>query len=162
MEKNSMKHVRDVMTRAVECARPEMSVVDAAKVMKQKNIGSLPVCEEKRVVGLITDRDIIIRTVAEGRDPASTRVADVMSKGITSVREEEELEFAERLMHDRQLRRLPVLGQGGELVGYLAMAKIARVGPIEQAGKVIKGVSQPSAPAPMESYADKGSQKKSG
>jgi CBS domain-containing protein len=157
-----MTQVRDVMTRAVECARPEMTVLDAAKVMKQKNIGSLPVCEEKKVVGLITDRDLTIRAIAEGRDPSSTRIADVMTKGVTSVREEDNLEDAERLMHDRQLRRLPVLGPGGELVGYLAMAKIARVEPIEQAGKVIKGVSQSSTPEPMESYATKSGQRKSG
>ena len=146
------KNVREVMTRNVESARPDMTVKEVAQIMKDRNIGSLPVADQRRVAGLITDRDITIRIVAEGRDASSTRVADVMSRDVVSVKENDQLENAERLMHDRQLRRLPVVNEQGELTGYLAMARIAREESPEQAGKVLKGVSHSSTPQSMESY----------
>ena len=146
------KNVKEVMTRNVESARPEMTVKEVAQIMKDRNIGSLPVADQRHVEGLITDRDITIRIVAEGRDPSATRVADVMSRDVVSVKEDDPLENAERLMHDRQLRRLPVVNEQGELTGYLAMARIAREESPEQAGKVLKGVSQASQPQSMESY----------
>jgi CBS domain-containing protein len=105
------KIVREVMSRHVESARPDMTVKDVAQIMKQRNIGSLPVQDRRRVVGLVTDRDITIRIVAEGRDATATKVVDVMSKDVVSVKEGDRLEDAERLMHDRQLRRLPVLNE---------------------------------------------------
>jgi CBS domain-containing protein len=149
---NMSKNVREVMTRNVESARPDMSVKEVAQIMKDRNIGSLPVADQRHVAGLITDRDITIRIVAEGRDASATRVADVMSRDVVSVKENDPLENAERLMHDRQLRRLPVVNEQGELTGYLAMARIAREESPEQAGKVLKGVSQASQPQSMESY----------
>ena len=148
--------IRDVMTRNVEFA---VGFAHGEHVKPADHIGSLPVCEGKRVVGILTDRDITIRGVAEGRDPGSTRVGEVMSKEVVGVREDSNLQEAERLMHDRQLRRLPVLDEQGNLVGYLAMAKIARTESPERAGKVIQGVSQPTKPAPMESVARKKRQK---
>jgi len=144
--------IRDIMTKDVETVSPESTLKDAATVMKSRDIGSLPVVEGKKVAGVVTDRDITIRGVAEGRDPGSTRVGDVMSREIVTVREDSDLKEAERLMHDRQLRRLPVVNAADELVGYLAMAKVARTESPEEAGKVIKGVSQQGKPAPMESY----------
>src|SRR5688572_19339315 len=150
-----MEAIKDIMTRDVECASPDMTIKDAAEIMKSKDIGSLPVCEGRKLVGIVTDRDITIRAVAAGRDPASTKAGEVMSGQVVTVREDADLKEAERLMHDQQLRRLPVVNARGELTGYLALAKIARKESPEQAGKVIKGVSQPSKPAPMESYTKK-------
>jgi len=147
------KTVQEVMSRNVESARPDVTVKEVALIMKQRNIGSLPVIDQQHVSGLITDRDITIRIVAEGRDASTTKVADVMSRDVVTVKEGDPLEDAERLMHDRQLRRLPVVNEQGELTGYLAMARIAREESPEQAGKVLKGVSQPSKPQSMESYA---------
>jgi len=138
------KAIRDIMTKDIECASPESTLQDAASAMKAHHIGSLPVCEGKRVMGIITDRDIAIRGVAEGRDPGSTKVRDCMSKDIVSVREDSDVKEAEKLMRDRQLSRLPVLNGEGNLVGYLAMARIARSESPEEAGKVLQGVSQPS------------------
>lgn len=147
--------IRDIMTRDVESVRKDQTIREAAQVMKTRNIGSLPVIQDRKVIGMITDRDIAIRGVAEGRDPSSTRVEELMSRHIISVEEESSLVDAERLMHDRQLRRLPVLNGAGELVGYLSMAKIARTESPEQVGKVMRGVSHPSSPSPMESYEQK-------
>ena len=151
--------IRDIMTRDVETISSETTIKDAATLMKNRDIGSLPVVEGRRPVGMLTDRDITIRVVAEGRDPGSTKVSDVMTKEVVSVREDADLKEGERIMHDRQLRRLPVVNAGGELVGYLAMAKVARAGSVQEAGQVLKGVSQPEKPAPMESYGRKRRQK---
>jgi CBS domain-containing protein len=151
--------IRDLMTRDVVTVQPETTLKDAAQLMKSRDIGSLPVTEGRKTVGMITDRDIAIRAVAEGRDAGSTRVGEVMSKDVVTVSESADLKEAERTMHDRQLRRLPVVNDQGELVGYLAMAKVARNETPEEAGKVLKGVSQPTTPAPMESYGRKKRQK---
>jgi CBS domain-containing protein len=151
--------IRDIMTKEVETVSPETTIKDGATLMKSRDIGSLPVVEGRKVSGVITDRDITIRVVAEGRDPGSTKVGEIMSREVVSVREDSDLKEAERLMHDRQLRRLPVVNAAGELVGYLAMAKVARTGSVQEAGQVLKGVSQPEKPAPMESYGRKKRQK---
>src|SRR4029078_3511166 len=92
---------RDNMTREVESAQPDMTIQDAAQMMKTRDIGSLPVCEGRKVVGMVTDRDITIRGVADGRPPSSTRVAEVMSRQVISVKEDARLGEAERLMHDQ-------------------------------------------------------------
>ena len=147
--------IKDIMTRDVECATPDMTIQEGAEIMKSVDIGSLPVCEGRKVVGIITDRDITIRAVASGRDPGSTKVGEIMSGQIVTVREDDDLREAERLMHDHQLRRLPVVDARGDLVGYLALAKVARQETLTRAGQVIKGVSQSSKPAPMESFGKK-------
>lgn len=139
--------IRDIMSSDVQKAEPGTTLKDAAVMMKTRDIGSLPVCEGKRVVGIVTDRDIVVRAVAEGLDPGSTRVSDIMSKEIVGVREDSDVKEAEKIMQEQQLRRLPVMNAQGELVGYLALAKIARSEAPEDAGKVVKGISQPSKPA---------------
>jgi CBS domain-containing protein len=148
-----MKKVKDFMTREVEVARPEMTIREAAEILRSMNIGSLPVCDGNRVVGIITDRDIAVRVVAEGKDCSQTRVEDAMSKDrIVAVNEDASIKEAEQKMHDEQLRRLPVVDSEGRLVGYLAQAKIARMESSGQAGKVLKGISQPEKPESMESF----------
>jgi len=142
--------VKDVMTREVVDARPDMTLREAAGIMKTQDIGSLPVVEGSKPVGVVTDRDITVRAVAEGRDVGAVKVAEIMSRDVVVVREDAPVEEAEKLMHDRQLRRLPVVDANGELRGYLALAKIARSESPERAGQVLKGLSEPSAPAPME------------
>jgi CBS domain-containing protein len=149
---SSDKKVRDVMTREVECARPEMTIREAAERMKSRDIGSLPVCRGDLLVGVVTDRDITVRATAEGRIPEETMVSDVMTQGdVLTVGEESELAEAEKIMHDHQVRRLPVVDGGNHLVGYLAAARIARTEDESQVGRVIKGISQQEKPPPMES-----------
>jgi CBS domain-containing protein len=143
------QRIGDLMTRDVSFAWPHMTIREAAFQMKERGIGSLPVCEGRRVIGMLTDRDLTIRATAEGSDPNLTKVADVMTRDVVSCTPEDYLETAEHLMHDLQLRRLPVVDGDGELVGFLALAKVARAETPEQAGRVIKGVSQPSAPLAM-------------
>lgn len=151
--------IRDVMTRDVQCANPTMTIQDVARVMKSRDIGALPVCEGRKVVGMITDRDITVRGVADGRNPGATPVSDVMSRQVVSIKEDTGLGEAERLMHDQQLRRLPVVNGDNELVGILAMAKVAHKESPEQTGKGVKGASQLATPVPMEPREKKKRQK---
>jgi CBS domain-containing protein len=151
---DTARKVKDVMTREVETARPDMTVREAAEKMKARNIGSLPVCEGNRLVGILTDRDITVRVTAEGKNPSETRVADIMTREpLHTVSEDASLEEAERIMHDQQIRRLPVINAEGALVGYLSQAKVVRVESPSRAGKLLKGISRPEKPQPMESYA---------
>jgi CBS domain-containing protein len=144
-----MARIADIMTRNVETVGPSSTVQEAAERMKADNIGSLPVCVDSRVVGTITDRDITIRVTAEGRDARLTLVRDVMTPDVVTIRPQQEVFEAEQLMHDQQVRRLPVVEQDGRLVGYVTTATIAkREGDEKAVGKVLKGISQPGKPAP--------------
>jgi CBS domain-containing protein len=144
-----MPRVADIMTRDVETVSPAATVQEAAERMKALNIGSLPVCQDSRLVGTITDRDITIRVTAEGRDPHATAVRDVMTQPVVTVRPQQDVLEAEHLMHDCQVRRLPVVELDGRLVGYVTMATIARrVGDEKGVGMILKGISQPHKPSP--------------
>ena len=144
-----MAKVADIMTRDVETVGPTATVQEVAERMKAANIGSVPICLDSHLVGTITDRDITIRVTAEGRDPQVTAVRDVMSQPVVTVRPQQDVLEAEQLMHDHQVRRLPVVEQDGRLVGYVTTATIAKRDADEKVvGKVLKGISQPQAPAP--------------
>jgi len=136
-----IESIRDVMTRSVEFATPDTPVRDAARRMKEHNIGSLPVCEGRRVVGVLTDRDIVVRGIAEGLDPEKTPVNEIMSRNPVTVRDTSYLGEAEWIMRERQLRRLPVVDDKGNLVGYLALARVARTEEFEEAGRLLRSVS---------------------
>jgi len=140
--------IRDVMTRDVETVAPDATLQNAAQIMRSHDIGSVPVCENRRVLGIVTDRDIAVRGVAEGRN-AEAPVREIMSTAVVSVREDSDLSDAEKLMHDRQLRRLPVVDSQGELVGYLSLAKVARTEGPKRAGRILKGVSETATPDPL-------------
>jgi len=142
-----MARIADIMTRNVETVGPSATVQEAAERMKADNIGSLPVCLDSHVVGTITDRDITIRVTAEGRDARSTLVRDVMTPDVITVRPQQDVAEAEQMMHDYQVRRLPVVEQDGRLVGYVTTATIAkREGDEKAVGQVLKGISQPRKP----------------
>lgn len=117
--------LKDVMTRAVEVIGPDASLQEAARKMKGLDIGPLPVCDGERVVGVITDRDITIRAVAEGRDPGHTRVRDVMTPDVEFCFDDDDLVKAARLMQETQIRRLLVLDRQKHLVGIVALKDLA-------------------------------------
>lgn len=139
-----MSSVAEVMTRDLQTVEPTASIQEAAQRMKTHNVGSLPVTIDTRLVGTITDRDIAIRVIAEGRDPRITLVRDAMTTGLYIVRPEQELAEAESLMKGHQIRRLPVVESGGRLVGYITMATIAKEEEDEKVvGSTLKGIFQP-------------------
>ena len=121
---NARRRCSEIMTRNVKTATREMSLRDVAGLMRDGDMGSIPVVEGGKLVGIITDRDIVVRAVAEGRD-ASAPVGEVMTAEVFSVRENDFAFEAIRLMGDRQVRRVPIVNDAGELVGIIAMADIA-------------------------------------
>ena len=137
------KKVRDAMTTQPRSAEPSQSLVEAAQVMKRADIGSLPVVEEGRLVAVLTDRDIVVRAVAEGVDLNVTLVGDIASREPVTVGPEEDLDEALRLMARHQVRRLPVVDEQ-RLVGVLAQADVATEAKASKTGEVVEEISQPS------------------
>ena len=140
-----MMIVREAMTSKTELATPDMTLRDAARLMRDCDVGSLPVGENDRLVGMITDRDITIRAVAEGRDVQSTPVRDAMTSKVLYVYDDEPIEVAAQTMADLQVRRLPVLDRERHLVGILALSDVSIEGPQTSAAEALRGVSEPSA-----------------
>ena len=117
--------VKDVMTKLVEFVRPETSVQEAAGKMKDLNVGPMPVCEGERVLGILTDRDIVVRGVAEGRDARTTRVQDVMTRDVVCCTEDDDVKDAARLMKEHQIRRIVVVTANKKLAGIVSLGDIA-------------------------------------
>lgn len=139
------KGIREVMTsnpRTIEADKP---VADAAKLMRDEDVGLAPIVEGDRLVGALTDRDIAIRVVAEGKDPASTPVREVASTDVVTVDPEQDLDEALNLMAQHQVRRIPVVEQDGRLVGVVAQADIARQADERQTGELVEQISQESS-----------------
>jgi CBS domain-containing protein len=139
-------NVSDYMTRDVTVVTPNDTLQQAAKIMGQLDCGALPVGENDRLVGMITDRDIAIRAVAEGKDPVQTRVRDVMTREVKYCFEDDLLSDATDMMSELQLRRLPVISREKRLVGILSLGDIAREDEPRQAGEALQGISRPGGP----------------
>jgi CBS domain-containing protein len=136
--------VREVMTKQPTTVEPDATLGEVATLMKQEDCGSIPVVEGGRLVGIVTDRDIVIRGVAAGKDPKNQRVSEIMSAKPVSIGPDEDITAAEKLMGDRQIRRLPVV-EGGKLVGLLVTAQIARAGNGRTVGETLKEISEPTS-----------------
>jgi CBS domain-containing protein len=134
------KALKDVMTTNPTTVEPGTSLKEAAQLMKSDDVGALPLIDGGRLVGMITDRDIAIRAVAEGKLDAV--VGDIASKDIVSIDPEQSLEEAARLMAKHQIRRLPVCEEDGRLVGIIAQADVAQIGHDELTGEVVQRISQ--------------------
>jgi CBS domain-containing protein len=137
--------VREAMTEDPRSIGPSASVVEAAQLMRDEHIGSLPITDGDTLVGMITDRDITTRVVAEAADLATTSVGDVYSEDLISVEPDKELEEALRLMARHQIRRLPVV-ENGRLVGIVAQADIALTLSEDEkkTGELVEAISEPS------------------
>lgn len=136
--------VSDLMTSDPACCGPSDPSAEAAMLMREEDCGSLPVVEDGRLVGIVTDRDITIRGVAMGRDPKTTPVSEVMSADPVTVRPDTSVDEAERIMAERQVRRLPVVDDG-RLVGIVVTAQLARREKPTQVGKTMKQISEPAS-----------------
>jgi CBS domain-containing protein len=136
------RSIRDVMSSnpcAIDADKP---VAYAAKMMKQEDVGLAPVVEGDRLVGTLTDRDIVVRVVAEGRDPQNVTAREAASTELITIDPQQDLDEALRLMASKQVRRLPVVEEG-RLVGVLAQADIAREADEQQTGRLVEDISQP-------------------
>ena len=137
------KSVRDAMTEDPRSIGKSVSVVEAARVMREQDIGSLPITDDEMLVGMITDRDITTRVVAEAADPGMTPVGDVYSRDLISVEPDKDLEEALQLMARHQVRRLPVV-ENGRLIGIVAQADIALSENETKTGELVEAISEPT------------------
>jgi CBS domain-containing protein len=138
-----MHQVKDVMSRDVRVVTPDMTIREAARQMAEGDFGMMPVGENDRMVGAISDRDIAVRAVAEGRDPDSTKVREVMSEGIAWTYDDASVEEAAKIMSEHQLRRLPVVNRDKRLVGIVALGDLAVEEPhSESAGEALSEISK--------------------
>jgi CBS domain-containing protein len=139
--------VHDIMTRDVEVVHPEATLWEAAQKMAALDVGMLPVRSGDQLVGMLTDRDITVRATAEGRDPKTTRVHEVMTPEVVYAFEDDDVSAAAQIMTEQQIRRLVVLNQSKQLVGIVSLGDLAvHTGDAQQAGETLEGVSEPSEP----------------
>lgn len=133
--------IREAMTADPATVEPGTSAAEAARTMKSEDVGSLPIVEGERLVGVVTDRDLAIRILAEGKG-AETTVGEIASKDVVTIDPQQSLEEAARLMAQHQVRRLPVTEEDGKLVGILAQADVAQSGDDSLTGEVVQRISQ--------------------
>jgi CBS domain-containing protein len=135
--------VQEIMTADVTCAGPETTLQQAAQKMRDLDVGSLPVCDNERLTGMVTDRDIVIRAVADGIDPAQCRVSEIMSEGVEYCYTDDDLDEATEHMKKKQIRRLVVLDRNKRLAGILALGDVAVNADEEHVGETLEEISEP-------------------
>ncbi len=139
-----MRQLKDLMSRDVKIISPDLTIGEAARKMRDGDFGMMPVGEDNRMIGTLSDRDIAIRAVAEGKD-SGTKVRDVMSEGIVWAYEDDSVEQAAKIMSDRQVRRLPVVDRNRRLVGIVALGDMAvESSEILPAAEALAEISKPS------------------
>lgn len=138
-----MAKCREVMTKDPASCNASETVTKVASLMKQHDVGSVPVAESDRLVGIVTDRDIVLKVVAAGRNPEQTSVRDVMTPNPVCCREDDDLEHALKLMKERQVRRMPIVDGSGRLSGIIAQADVAtRVNKDAKTGELVEAISE--------------------
>jgi CBS domain-containing protein len=140
-----MPTARDIMTGSAECASVNDSLVDAARKLRDLDVGSLPICgDDNRLKGVVTDRDIVVRCVAEGKDPSSVKVSELAEGKPVTIGADDSVEEVLRTMAEHGVRRLPVI-DGHELIGIVSQADVARNLPEDKVGDLVGAIS--SGPA---------------
>jgi CBS domain-containing protein len=134
--------VKELMSSKPCSIDSDKPIAYAAQMMRDEDVGLAPIVEGDKLVGVLTDRDIAVRVVAEGKDPEQTRVSEIASSEVVAVEPEQDLDGALRLMALYQVRRLPVVEQSGRLVGVLAQADVARRGDERTTGTVVEEISK--------------------
>jgi CBS domain-containing protein len=137
----------EVMTPSPTCCHPDHTTVDAAELMQREDVGLVPVvaANSTKLIGVLTDRDIVLNVVAAGRDPGSTAVSEVMTTEPVSCLPQESVEAVMELMASRQVRRVPIVDKDGTIVGIVSQADIAtRIAKPEETGQVVQAISEPA------------------
>lgn len=138
-----MQPIKEIMTRDVQVLPPSATVQQAAEQMRLLDIGSVPICDGEKLVGMITDRDIAVRVAADGRDPAKTKVSDIMSSQVVRCYDDASSEDVSSLMRERRVRRIPVVNRDEQLVGIVALGNVAMSsGDDETKARTLEGVSK--------------------
>jgi CBS domain-containing protein len=136
--------VHEIMTAHARCVAPDNTLVEAAGLMRELDVGALPVCDNDRLAGMLTDRDLVVRAIADGRDPNETTVGDVLSAGVVYVLADQDVEDAARIMEEKQIRRLAVLSREKRLVGIVSLGDIATSSQPAFSGAALRDVSTPA------------------
>jgi len=136
--------IQDVMTADVSFVRPDTPILEIARKMRDGDIGSTPVVEDERLVGMVTDRDLVVRVIAEGGDVRTKTARDAMSPGILYCFVDDSVEAVLENMGDQQIRRLPVIDREKRLVGVVSLGDLALSGKRKAAGEALQEISQPS------------------
>jgi CBS domain-containing protein len=148
--------VKDIVTTNVACCTPTTHLDEAARLMETYDCGAIPVVESednRRLVGMVTDRDIVIRAVAKGHNPLNMMASDVMSSPIVAATPDMSVEAAGNLMAENQVRRLPVIDVQGNCVGIIAQADLALHASKQETGELVQEVSQPvNSPSAVDTY----------
>jgi CBS domain-containing protein len=134
--------IRDVMTSNPRTVEPSATIQEAARLMRDQDVGPIPIVENGSLTGLLTDRDIVVRLVAEGKDPSSATVGEIASRDLVTIDPEQTLAEALRLMAQHQVRRLPVCEEDGRLVGIVAQADVALEADDALTGEVVEQISK--------------------
>ena len=142
--------VRDIMTESMAFVPPEKTLGEIARMMVECDCGAVPVVDPQtqKAVGIVTDRDIVCRAVASGRDPAGVRADDIMTTPLTAVRSEDSVEQCVAEMERARVRRMPVIDDRGRLCGIVSQADIARAAPPAETGHLVHDLSEPAGHAP--------------
>jgi CBS domain-containing protein len=138
----AMTQVRQAMTSNPRTVTADSTIGEAARLMRDEDTGIAPITEGERLVGVVTDRDIAIKVVAEGKDPETTKVTQISSSNLVTVDPEQDLDEALTLMAQHQVRRLPVVEEDGKVVGILAQADVAQHADASRTGKVVEEISK--------------------
>lgn len=141
--------IKDVMTKSVETVRPDQTLQEAATRMKSLDVGPMPVCDNDRLVGMLTDRDIVVRAAAEGKDVRTTKVRDAMTADVVVCGEDDDVKDAAQKMKDRQIRRLVVVDGQKRVAGIVSLGDIAvDTSDEKMSGRVLEEVSKPTRTTP--------------
>lgn len=138
--------IREIMSKDVQTVRPEATLVEAAQKMRQIDSGAIPVCDGDKLKGILTDRDIVVRAIAEGKNPEISTVEEVLTAGPLWVYDDEDVKEANRLMEENQVRRLMVVDRSKKLVGIISLGDISQHQDEELAGNTLQEISEPTPP----------------
>src|SRR5215207_9102409 len=135
------KTARDIMSPDADCVQASQSILDAAKELANRDVGAMPICgDDDRLKGMLTDRDIVVKVLAQGKDPSSTKVSELAQGKPVTIGADDSIEEALRTMSDHKVRRLPVI-DGHDLIGIISQADIARNLDEEQTGELVEAIS---------------------
>jgi CBS domain-containing protein len=135
------KTARDIMSRDADCVQESQSILDAAKELANRDVGAMPICgDDERLKGMLTDRDIVVKVLAQGKDPSSTKVSEIAQGKPVTIGADDSIEEALRTMSEHKVRRLPVI-DGHDLVGIISQADIARNLDDEKTGDLVEAIS---------------------
>lgn len=135
------RHIREVMTANPETVRDSDSIRDVARIMKEQDTGVVPVCDNgRKIIGLVTDRDIVVRLIADGKDPMNARVNEVMTKSVRKVHEDATVDDVLSLMSNSEIRRVPVVNKNDELVGIVSIGDISSE--TQKVGEALNDISE--------------------